>query len=107
MTYYFVFCKEDLLLLKNADGSYTVPLCETPPTEIKPWTHLMNITPMDDGTPVVTYRVDTPVETVICHLSKNESFEMIGLRQSYYKLEKPFYLKAGKCQELLYWDQTR
>ena len=94
-SYYFVFCKEDLLLLKNAEGEYTIPLCEEPPTETKPWTHLMNITPMDDGTPVVTYRVDTPVETVSCQLSENESFEMIGLRQSFYKLEKPLYLKAG------------
>ena len=104
--YYFVFCKEDLLLLKTAEGGYTIPLCEEPPTEVKPWTHLMNITPMDDGTPVVTYRVDTPVETVNCQLSANDSFEMCGLRKSYYKLDRPLYLKAGKCQELLYWDQN-
>ena len=104
--YYFVFCKEDLLLLKTAEGEYTVPLCEEPPTEVKPWTHQMTITPMDDGTPVVTYRVDAPVETVNCQLSVNDSFEMCGLRQSYYKLPRPLYLKAGKCQELLYWDQN-
>ena len=106
LKYYFVFCKEDLLLLKTEEGGYTIPLCEEPPTEVKPWTHLMNITPMDDGTPVVTYRVDTPVETVNCQLSANDSFEMCGLRKSYYKLDRPLYLKAGKCQELLYWDQN-
>jgi NAD+ diphosphatase len=36
MTYYFVFCKEELLLEKLPDGSYTIPLCEEPPTEVKP-----------------------------------------------------------------------
>ena len=113
-SYYFVFCREDLLLLKTAEGGYTIPLCEEPPTEVKPWTHLMNITPMADGTPVVAYRVDKPIETIRsasllgasknCQLAAADSFEMVGLRQSFYKLEKPLYLKAGKCQELLYWD---
>ena len=98
-TYYFVFCKEDLLLEKTADDAYTIPLQEEPPTEVKPWTHQMNITPMADGTPVVTYRIDEPI-------TDNARYEMIGLRQSYYKLPRPLYLKAGKCQELLYWDQN-
>ena len=43
-TYYFVFCKEDLLLEKTADGNYTIPFQEKPPTEVKPWTHQMDIT---------------------------------------------------------------
>ena len=99
MTYFFVFCKEELLLEKKSDGSYTIPLCEEPPTEIKPWTHLMTITPMADGTPVITYRIDAPI-------TNDARYEMIGLRKSFYHLEKPLYLKAGKCQELLYWDQN-
>jgi NAD+ diphosphatase len=45
------------------------------------------------------YRIDLPIQG-------NERFEMCGLRQSYYKLPKEDYLKAGKCQELLYWDQN-
>ena len=98
-TYYFVFCKEDLLLEKTADGNYTIPFEEEPPTEVKPWTHQMAITSMADGSPVVTYRIDSPI-------TDNERFEMIGLRQSYYKLSRSLYLKAGKCQELLYWDQN-
>ena len=57
-TYFFVFCKEDLLLERTADGSFTIPLQEEPPTEVKPWTHVMNITPMADGTEVKTYRID-------------------------------------------------
>ena len=97
--YFFVFCKEDLLLERTAEGEYTIPLGEVPPTEVKPWTHQMNITPMADGTPVVTYRIDNPI-------TDSDRYEMVGLRQSYYKLPRGLYLKAGKCQELLYWDQN-
>ena len=99
MKYYFVFCKEDLLLEKKADGSYTIPYQEEPPTEVKAWTNILNITPMDDGSEVKTYRIDAPITGI-------EKYEMCGLRQSYYKLPQNLYLKAGKCQELLYWDQN-
>lgn len=97
--YYFVFCKEDLLLKLQPDGTYTIPIGEEPPTELKSWTHVMRITPMTDGTEVCTYRIDSPVTSV-------EDYEMCSLRQSYYKLPLPLYKKAGKCQELLYWDQN-
>ena len=97
--YFFVFCKEDLLLEKTSDGSYTIPCGEEPPTEVKPWTHVMNITPMDDGTEIRTYRIDSPV-------TDSGRYEMCGLRQSFYQLPEPLYLKAGKCQELLYWDSN-
>ena len=40
--------------------------------------------------------IDSPV-------TDNASYEMCGLRASYYKLPKELYLKAGKCQEILYW----
>ena len=58
--YFFVFCKEDLLLEKCADGSYTIPLQEDAPTEVKPWTNVMNITPLE-GVEVKTYRIDAPL----------------------------------------------
>ena len=95
--YYFVFCKEDLLLEKKAvsgstEVSYTIPLQEEAPTEVKPWTNVLNITPLD-GIEVKTYRIDAPV-------IDDERYEMCGLRKSYYRLERPLYLKAGKCQEI-------
>ena len=96
--YFFVFCKEDLLLEKLPDGTYTIPLQEEAPTELKPWINILNITPLD-GTEVKTYRIDAPV-------TDSPRYEMCGLRQSYFKLSKALYLKAGKCQELLYWDQN-
>ena len=96
--FYFVFCKEELLLEKTADGSYTIPCQEEPPVEVKPWTNVMNITPID-GVEVKTFRVDNPV-------AESERYVMCGLRKSYYQLPRQLYLVAGKCQELLYWDQN-
>lgn len=87
---YFVFCQSDLVLEKTTDG-YHIPT--EPPTELKPWTTVMNV----DGEKA--YRIDLP-------LLGNENYEMCGLRQSYYKLSEEEYLKAGKCHELLYWDQN-
>ena len=96
--FYFVFCKEELLLERTADGSYTIPCQEEPPVEVKPWTNVMNITPID-GVEVKTFRVDNPV-------AESERYVMCGLRKSYYQLPRQLYLVAGKCQELLYWDQN-
>jgi len=106
--YYFVFCKDELLLEERPDGSFTIPLSEEPPTDVKPWTHLMTVSPMDDGTEVTAYRLDTPPDLLNPQTPKllNSQFQTLPLRQSYYKLPRELYLKAGKCQELLYWDQN-
>ena len=96
--YYFVFCKDDVLLMPLDDGSFTIPCQEEPPTEVKPWTHIMNISPMADGTKVVTYQIEMP--------PADSELQPYPLRQSYYKLPRELYLKAGKCQELLYWDRN-
>jgi len=99
MSYYFVFCKSEILLEKTNDGRYAIPRGDTPPVETKPWTHIMNVTPMDDGTDVKSFCIDNPV-------TDNPRFEMCGLRKSFYKLPAEFYHKAGKCHELLYWDHN-
>lgn len=93
---YFVFCKGDILLEKQPDGTYTIPLQEEPPTETKEWTKVMPLGEMD-GHAVKTYRIDAPV-------TGDDRYEMCPLRKSYYKLSRPLYLKAGKCSEILYWD---
>ena len=87
---YFVFCQTDLVLEKVGD-SYQIP--QEPPVETKAWTTVMNI----DGNKA--YRIDQPI-------MGSERYEMCPLRQSYYKLPESDYLQAGKCQELLYWDQN-
>ena len=95
--YYFVFCKDSLLLEKDSEN-YTIPCSEEPPTAIKSWTTVLNITPLD-GVEVKSYTIDTPI-------TDNPRYEMCGLRQSYYKLPLELYLKAGKCAELIYWDEN-
>ena len=96
--YWFIFCKSDLMLQKKEDGTYTIPYCEEPPVTIKPWTHIMNIIPLGNDE-VKTFNINIPV-------TDNPQFEMCGLRASFYKLPREMYLKAGKCQELLYWDHN-
>ena len=87
---YFVFCQSDLVLEKTNNG-YQIPTGL--PVEMKPWSTVMNV----DGDKAC--RIEQP-------LLGNERYEMCGLRQSYYKLSHEDYLKAGKCHELLYWDQN-
>lgn len=96
--YWFVFCKNDVLLEKRQDGTYTIPYQENPPTMTKPWTTVYNIAPLD-GQEVKTYSIDLPI-------TGNARYEMCGLRQSYGKIDYPLYQKAGKCAEILYWDST-
>lgn len=79
MKYWFIFCKTDLLLEKKEDGTYTIPCSEESPIPTKPWTHILNITPMEDGTEVKTFTIPEPV-------TGNPKYEMCGLRPSFYKL---------------------
>ena len=44
--YYFVFCKGDIMLEKLPDGKCTIPCQKLPPTDIKQWTNVMNVTPL-------------------------------------------------------------
>lgn len=106
-TYYFIFSKTDLLLQRQPDGSHTVPCTADIPVKTFAWTHVMNITPMDDGTPVKTFNIEDPQHIDISDEALREAgYDFIGLRESFYHLPLDLYLKAGKCQELLYWDHN-
>lgn len=96
---WFVFFKSDMLIRKCHDGTYTVPRCDDPPIAVKHSTEIHQITPMEDGEEVRTFRVDAPITYLDDH-------EMCGLRSSFYKLPKEIYLKAGHCHQLLFWDYT-
>lgn len=105
MIYWFIFSKTDLLLQKRPDGSLTIPQSEKNPLVVKPSTHIMEVEPMPDGDAVRTYALDDPTHIV---QTANEKWEyvFVGLRSSFYQLPVDMYLKAGKCQELLYWDHN-
>ena len=96
--FYFVFCKDSLLLERKEDGTFTIPFEKNPPTETKPWTVFLNITPLD-GNEVKAYQIDVPI-------TESKDYEMCPLRQSYYKLPFSMYQKAGKCAELIYWHNN-
>lgn len=96
---WFIFCKGDLMLEKLPNGSFSIPEGNQPPIATKDWTHVLNVSPMDNGDEVKTFLIDEPV-------TDNPCYEMCGLRKSFYHLSTALYLKAGKCHELIYWDQN-
>ncbi len=88
------------MLERRPDGTYTIPSGEDPPTEIQPHTNIINVTaPAFPNTKIRTYAIDSPVDTA-------PHYEMCPLRSSYYKLPYNMYVTAGKCRELLYWDES-
>ena len=84
---WFIFCKDELVLEKHEDGTYSIPESEEPPVATKEWTHVMNVTFAGEAD-VKTFNISSPV-------TDNDKLEMCGLRKSYYKLPKPLYDKAG------------
>lgn len=94
--YYFAFRKGDLLLERRDDGSYTIPFADRPPVEIEPGSRVMDVA-MGDGVVVKACRMAARARW-------DGRYELCGLRESFYKLPYDMYLKAGKCEELLYWD---
>ena len=58
--YYFIFSKNNILLEQQSNGTFTIPCAEEVPIGIHPWTHVLNISPMDDGTEVKALMVDDP-----------------------------------------------
>lgn len=105
--YYFIFSKNSILLQKQPGDAFTIPLADEVPIATHPWTHVLTIAPMADGTEVRALSVDNPesIEATDEGL-RADGWEFVALRQSYFYLAEPLYLKAGKCAELLYWDHN-
>ena len=111
--HWYLFCKTELMIERLPDGSYTIPSGDTPPVKLKEWQTIHNITPLDEGDiEVKAVMLDTPPAVAIQGdnglqpTTEEPRYEMCGLRASYYKLPHHLYMKAGKCQEILYWDQN-
>ena len=60
MKYWFIFCKTDILLEKREDGTYSIPCSEESPNSSQALDHILNITPMNDGTEVKTFTIPEP-----------------------------------------------
>jgi len=93
--YWFVFCKDELLLERTPDG-YGIPLQAEPPVPLAAW-HTQLVLPDLDGHASRAVRIDAPVTGI-------PRFEMKGLRACFGVLSPALYAHAGKGAELLYWD---
>lgn len=93
MTYYFLFCQDELLL--TADN--LVPMGNEPPIALEPWQQLHRLPSLGDHE-CRTARLETPFA--------GEGFKMMPLRASFDVLPTDVYAMAGKAREILYWDQN-
>lgn len=98
--YWFIFHEDNLLLERKENGDYTIPYCSQSPIPPIKGTNILNIKPFEDGEMVKAFSIDEPI------IDSTGHYSMCKLRESYYKLSNSFYLKAGKCHELLYWDKS-
>jgi NADH pyrophosphatase family protein len=96
--YWFIFYKDNIILKKEGN-TYDIPFAEKSPIPTYSWTHIMDITPTGNGYKVKAFSINTAI-------INDSQYEMCKLRESFYKLSKELYIKAGKCYELLYWDQN-
>lgn len=96
--YWFIFCKEDILLERNEDGVYTIPLEIEPPVKLFEWNLINQFTSLND-IPCKVVGIDTP-------FTDNKRYEMKGLRTSFDLLPFLFYQQAGKGAEILYWERN-
>lgn len=99
MTKWFIFCQDELLLRCDEANAYSVPEGEECPVKLKAWEKPRNVSMSLYGRTAKMVRLASPVTGM-------PGYEMCALRQSYYKLPSEDYLMAGKCRELLYWDQN-
>lgn len=95
---WFIFYKDKLLLAKQGE-KFAVPAGEEAPVGLSKSSSVMEVGTMDDGTPIKTFALSSPV-------INDTAFEWIDLRKSFHLLLREHYLKAGKCRELIYWDSN-
>ncbi len=66
-----VYILQDDIVLEKRNGTYTIPCSESPDGD-EAWTHILNITPMEDGTEAKTFTIPEPV-------TDNPKYEMLRL----------------------------
>lgn len=116
--FYFAFCKEDIVL--TSEGK--IPSGSACPFAIKPWNVVTRIPLGSPDFPSGNDTINTPLpqgggggsrvvggEAVAIRLDApvlQDGFQMVPLRQSFDVLPAEDYRLAGKCAELLYFDQN-
>ena len=99
ITLWFVFYKDQLLMVQHNDG-YHIPASEEPPVKVPIGSTVHSIGNLK-GMPCKAYALHTPI-------SGEEAPQrvMMGLRASYDHLPFEEYYKGGKAFEILNWDQN-
>ncbi len=89
---YFAYCQGDVLL--TSEGQ--IPCGPSAPMDFQPWEYVTTI-----HSPLTShiYRLDRPV-------TDHPWLQMMGLRKTFDILTPEMYQLAGKCAELVYWDQN-
>jgi len=99
MIFHYIFRNGQLLLVKNSDGFYTIPQNDNSLIKSIEKTALkMNVEETDN---ILTMAYDLQEDIVL----SSDEYEWCPLRDSFYKIPREMYDKAGKCQELLYWNK--
>jgi len=93
---YFAYCQGDILLTDQG----LIPEGSEPPVSFQPWEHVTDIkVPWLKDVAIHIYRLDRPI-------IDRKDLRMTGLRKTFDILAPNFYQLAGKCAELVYWDQN-
>ena len=82
MKYWFIFYKDNIILKKEGN-TYNIPFAEKSPIPTYSWTHIMDITPTENGYKVKAFSINTAI-------INDSQYEMCKLRESFYKLSKEF-----------------
>ena len=93
--YWFIFQGDMLLLETTAHDTYRVPCADMPPVDPSPDTTIHDIGLLDD--------IGVKAFATTAH-EPQPGFEFMPLRASYNHLPLAHYLKAGKCREIIHWD---
>ena len=99
-TLWFVFYKDLVLMVQQADG-YRIPIGEEPPVKVPIGSTIHHIGEWQ-GIPCKTYVLHTPISG-----EEAPARLMAGLRASYDFLPFEEYNMAGKAYEILNWDKNR
>lgn len=97
--YWFVFYKDQILMVQQADG-YHIPTGEEAPVKVPIGSTVHDIGDLQ-GIPCRTYALYTPISGEEAPVR-----QMTGLRASYDLLPFEEYYKAGKAFQILNWDQN-
>lgn len=89
---WYIFCNNELLLELKSDGTYTVPIADECPVKLKEWNTIHTICGKK------TVKIDS--------FTPGERYTTMPLRKSWNYIPQAMYDHAGKCAEIIYWDEN-